>query len=191
MVLRRRFVALQHYCFVFLHSFCILASRCWADAISPAVPHAILKRGVSLITLLVAVVDTHDEQLSIRTVTDTQGAQDARIWQWSEVYLLNEGDSESIKALEHVIQGRYPHVQIHAAGTEEANKVLDNLRHCVRPSAKSEGGIGPGSVVWTTYNNRWWPARVLRPSESPLLLAHCPACVRLCVQCSVPVSRRA
>jgi len=103
--------------------------------------------------------------LFIRTVTDTRGEEDAPIAQWSEIYLLNEGDSDSMAALEHVIQGRDPQVQIHPPGEEEAKKVLENLRHCVRPSAKSDGGIAPGSVVWATYNNRWWPARVLRPSE--------------------------
>jgi len=110
---------------------------------------------------LLAVIDIAGKpQFLIRTHTKQNREEDARVQDFSEIYLLERNEETSIAALQKCVQNgvqKNDSMYIHETNTDSAKLVLEYIKGRATQIA---GQFEPGSIVWAKSSNIWWPARV-------------------------------
>ena len=103
------------------------------------------------------------QQFFIRTNTKKWGEEDARVQDFSEIYLLERNEKRSIAALENCVQKGMQNnsICLHKQNFDSAVSVLDWIKGG-KPQNPDRIAVGfePGTIVWARFDNRWWPARV-------------------------------
>ena len=114
---------------------------------------------------LLAVIDIAGKpQFFIRTHTKQMREEDARVQDFSEIYLLERNEEASVAALQNCVQNGVKQkgsICIHESNIDSAKSVLEWIKgRTTHISNRIAGPFVPGSIVWAESGNLWWPARV-------------------------------